>query len=170
MESLTRKSLKHSINTILCSFLLCLFMVSCGEQNTIYSHFYELKDAEWAQKDILLFEIDSTSFEIGTPYTLTIEVTNNVNYPYKNIWFFSQDNIDNDSTFTKVSKEYKLADDFGKWTGAGFGTLYQSTFVLNEKVIFSEKRNYLFKLEHGMRDEPLVGIEKVGIKLTKNEK
>lgn len=170
MESLTRKNLKHSINTILCSFLLCLLMGSCGEQNVVYSHFYELKDAKWAQKDSLFFEIDSAAFDVGTSYILTIEVTNNVNYPYKNIWFFSQYNISNDSTFLEISKEYKLADDFGKWTGAGFGTLYQSSFVLDEKVIFNEKKNYLIKLEHGMRDEPLIGIEKVGVKLTKNEK
>lgn len=101
------------------------------------------------------------------PYILSLEVTNNVNYPYKNIWFFTQNDIENDSIFTQLSKEIPLASDLGKWLGSGFGTLYQSSFVINNNIIFKEKRNYSIKIEHGMKDELLNGIEKIGIKLYK---
>lgn len=98
---------------------------------------------------------------------MSLEVTNNVNYPYKNFWVFAQYNINNDSTFTQSSEEVILANDMGKWLGSGFGTLYQSSFILNNSIIFKEKQNYSVKLEHGMNDEILSGIEKIGIKLYK---
>jgi len=168
MESLTRKSLKHKSIKVLCCVLLCIISISCQEQG-IYYDFHQIKEAEWAQNDTLIFEIDSASFEINKPYSLSIEVTNNVNYPYRNIWFFSQTNIENDSVFTEVSTEYQLADIEGKWLGSGFGTLYQSSLPLTDNIVFREKRNYCIKLEHGMRDEILPGIEKVGIKLSIKE-
>ncbi|WP_108823059.1 gliding motility lipoprotein GldH [Dysgonomonas sp. Marseille-P4361] len=167
MTNPIRKILKHNILFSLFCLTFCLFTSSCGEQNIVYSDFHEFRDAGWEQKEMVSFEIDSSFFELNIPYTLSLELTNNVNYPYKNIWVFTQCDIDNDSTFTPLSKEISLATDFGKWLGSGFGTLYQSSFILQNNVIFKEKRNYSIKIEHGMQDESLNGIEKVGIKLYK---
>lgn len=145
--------------------LLVLINISCDKQE-IYYHFHELKDEAWVQNDTLVFDIDSTLFELNKPYDLTIEVTNSVNYPYQNIWIFVQSNIDADSVFVDNSKEFLLADKLGKWQGSGFGTLYQSSLPFGE-ITFKEKRNYRIKIEHGMRDQTLSGIEKVGIKISK---
>jgi gliding motility-associated lipoprotein GldH len=123
-----------------------------------------LKNEVWAQNDTLVFFIDSTMFEVNRPYNLTIEVTNSVSYPYRNIWFFIQMNIDNASVYVNTSKELLLADEFGKWKGSGFGSLYQSSLPFG-RITFKEKRNYRIKLEHGMRDGLLMGIEKVGIRI-----
>jgi gliding motility-associated lipoprotein GldH len=164
MEIQNRKSLKHNIVFILCGLLLILISISCGRQE-IYYRFHELKGEAWAQSDILVFDIDSTLFEVNKPYNLAIEMTNSVGYPYQNIWFFVRINIDNDSIFTNTSKEFRLADEFGKWTGSGFGSLYQSSLPLG-LITFREKRNYRITLGHGMRDEPLKGVDKVGVKIT----
>ena len=165
MAHLIRKRLR---NKPFCA-LLCVFLAfaysSCNHQE-IYYNFHELKNSEWAQNDTLFFEIDSTLFELNKPYRMSIEVTNNVNYPYQNIWFFVQTNLESDSIFGNVSKEYLLADKFGKWNGAGFGSLYQLSLPMDD-VVFKEKRNYRIKIEHGMQDEPLIGIEKLGVKISK---
>lgn len=175
MENRIRKNLRHSIVVGVSLIFLCIAVVSCSKQDTYY-HIYEIKDAKWAQNDTLRFTIDTTMlkvdsvlFEPHIPYTLSIEVTNNVNYPYRNIWFFIQSNIDSDSIYTSESKEFQLADIEGKWLGAGFGSLFQSSFLISNEIYFNEKRNYFIKIEHGMRDEPLIGIEKVGIKIVKKE-
>lgn len=163
MESPIRRSLKLNILIIL-SIILTVINTSCNNQE-IYYRFQELKDAEWIQTDTIRFDIDSTAFELNKPYDLTIELTNNVNYPYQNIWFFVRENIGNDSVFTNREKEFQLADEFGKWHGSGFGTLYQTSLPLS-KITFKEKRNYRIKLVHGMRDQRLPGIEKVGIRIS----
>jgi gliding motility-associated lipoprotein GldH len=165
MEIQNRKGLKHKAVFALCCVLFTFINISCDKQE-IYYRFHELKNGEWAQNDTLVFEIDSTLFELNKPYNLTIEVANNVNYPYRNIWFFVQSNIERDTIYTDTFKEFLLADEFGKWKGSGFGSLFQSSLPFAE-VTFREKRNYRIKLEHGMRDQPLAGIEKVGIRITK---
>jgi len=164
MENQIKKGLMHKALFVLCSVLLILINISCEKQE-IYYHFHEFKNAEWQQKDTLVFDIDSTLFDLNKPYNLSIEVSNNVNYPYQNIWFFMQSNIDADSIYTDASKEFQLADEFGKWNGSGFGSIYQSSLPFG-KITFKERRNHRIKLEHGMRDEPLKGIEKVGIKIS----
>lgn len=182
MGNPTRKSLKHRISFGLFFLLLSIVIISCTDNEGHY-HIYEVKDAKWAQNDTVIFAIDSMAFEIdsasfrydsplletNTPYSLSIEVTNNVNYPYRNIWFFIQSNLESDTIQTELSKEYQIADIEGKWLGSGFGNLFQSSFLVADNILFREKRNYYIKLEHGMRDETLVGIEKVGFKLSKKQ-
>lgn len=163
MGHLIRKSLKHKAILVVCC-VLSFISLSCDNQE-IYYRFHEINNAEWAQNDTLTFDIDSTLFEVNVPYKIYLEVTNNVNYPYQNIWLFVQSNI-NDTVFNEQSKEYLLADEFGKWKGSGFGSLFQSSLPL-DNVVFKEKKNYQIKLEHGMRDVSLKGIEKVGLKISK---
>lgn len=165
MGNLISKSLRHRYILTICFILAALFAVSCVEQGEVYLHYHQLKDGKWAQRDTMMFEIDSTIFELNKPYELSLEVTNNINYPYRNIWFFIQANINNDSVYTQISKEYEMADAHGKWNGSGFGSLYQISLPV-QHITFKEKRNYRIKVEHGMRDEPLIGIEKVGVRLT----
>ncbi|GAB6123504.1 gliding motility lipoprotein GldH [Dysgonomonas termitidis] len=168
MGSPTKKSLTHKSLSALCGILLTIIAVSCNKQE-IYYRFHEIKDAEWAQNDKLIFNIDSTVFELNVPYTISFEVTNNVNYPYQNIWFFVQTDIYNDSLYTKREKEYLLADKLGKWAGSGFGTLYQASFVFDDNIIFKERRNHQIIIRHGMRDQRLKGIEKIGVRIARKE-
>ena len=168
MGSLTRKSLMHKSLSVLCGILLTIIAISCNKQ-AVYYRFHEIKDAEWAQNDKLIFDIDSTVFELNIRYTIYFEVTNNVNYPYQNIWFFVQSDIYNDSVFTKREKEFLLADKFGKWTGSGFGTLYQASFIFDDNIIFNKKRSHQIIIGHGMRDQQLKGIEKIGIRIARKE-
>jgi len=114
----------------------------------------------------MYYDIDSSLIIPGLPYKISIELVNNGNYPYQNIWFFISDNI-NDSSFVSSSKQYMLADKFGRWYGSGFGSTYQLSLDYIPSVIFEQKRNYRIKIVHGMRDELLEGIEKIGIKIEK---
>lgn len=161
------KSLRNKIAIPLFCTLICAIGFACGEEGTYYQ-FKEIKNAEWLQGDTLIFEIDSTEIELNIPYSVSIEITNNNHYPYRNFWCFVEDNIQNDSIYEKTSLEFVLADELGKWNGSGFGALYQSSFSLKEQIRFGENRNYKIKILQGMRDEPLAGIEKIGINIFKS--
>lgn len=167
MKNLIRKNLKHNIIFILSSFSLLFLTASCKEKELSYAYFHELKNAEWKQTDTLFFEIDSTLFSINESYTLSLEVSNSPKYPYRNIWISAQQNFENDSIFSEVEKELELADESGKWNGNGFGILYQSSFIIEENLIFKNKHSYVIKIRHKMEDNPLIGIEKIGVKLSK---
>jgi len=148
-------------------YIACLslvsFLFSC-QRNEIYYSFQELNNGKWSQYDTLYFEIDSSSVIIGKPIQCDIELVNNTDYLYRNIWLYIQDDF-SDTLYVQNERQYELCDEYGKWHGSGFGSLYQLSLSYKKDIIFKEKRNYRVRLIQGMRDEPLFGIEKVGIKL-----
>lgn len=149
---------------ILSIFALILVAVSCSEREAYYK-FGELKEANWPVEEALLFVIDSTDMPSDKRYDVSVEITNNVNYPYQNLWLFSEYNKE-DSSIVKSQKEFILADEFGKWQGSGFASLYQSTFPVLKSVRFAKGVKYEIYIRHGMQDTILHGIEKVGLKIT----
>lgn len=140
--------------------ILLLFFYACDGRE-MYSKFYEFKNASWSKNDTLYFEIDSSSIKIGQPMIVSLEVSNDSDYPYQNIWLYMQDDFGGKEDH--IEKQYRLSDDLGRWKGSGFGSLYQLTLEYKKDIIFAEKRNYTLKIIQGMRDEPLHGIERVGV-------
>ena len=148
--------------------LLILFLgFSCNTRET-YFQFEELKDTGWSKNDTLYFDIDSSLIEVGQKYDVFIEIINNTDYRYQNIWFYISDNFDN-NYFKKYENQYLLADSTGKWYGDGFGQLYQLSLPYKKDLSFSNRKNYQLKIVHGMIDEPLIGIDKVGIRIRSAE-
>ncbi len=154
------------------SFIFALaslsFFVSCGEQEA-YFKYAELKDAQWFQNDTLHFVVDSTDIEPGVPYDITLEITNNAHYDYRNIWLFVRDEMSqHGDSLAFVNKDYVLADEQGRWHGDGFGSLYQVSLPYARSIIFTDRRNHTISIMQGMRDEPLAGIERIGIRIVKS--
>lgn len=154
--------MKHNLLYIVC-FVIISFLTSC-QGNEIYYSFQELKKGEWSKYDTLCFDIDSASVILNKPVCFNIELVNNSDYPYRNIWLYILDDF-SDENYVKEEKQYELCDEYGKWYGSGFGSVYQLSLNYKQDIIFQEKRDYRIKIVQGMRDEPLTGIEKVGVKL-----
>lgn len=129
----------------------------------MYYSFQELDKGKWSQSDTLCFDIDSASVILNTPVYCNIELVNNTDYLYQNIWLYIQDDFSGETSVNE--KQYELCDEYGKWYGSGFGSLYQLGLSYKREIVFRERKNYRIRIIQGMRDEPLVGIEKVGIKL-----
>lgn len=140
-----------------------LFFLSC-QHREVYSHFYELKGGDWSSTDTLVFDIDSSVLKLNVPYDVSIELMNNTEYPYQNIWLYIQDNLEG-SQLQPSERQYELADQSGKWFGAGFGSVYQLSLIYKKRFIPVKEQDYTIKIVHGMRDKPLTGIEKVGLKI-----
>ena len=158
---------KKSTGLFLILFLLLSF--SACDKDEVYYRYHDIKNMEWSKLDTLYFDIDSAVIDTETDYHMSIQVSHTFDYPYRNIWFYMHENI-TDTLYTAHGKQFMLADEFGNWYGSGFGSLYQYGLEYFDSVRFKEKRNYRIKLVHGMRDEPLDGIEKVGIKIIKKQK
>lgn len=161
-----KKSLVMKQNKVYyCLFIILIVCLSCNNRET-YFQFYDLNEAKWSKLDTLYFDIDSTLIEPNVNYEMTIELTNDSDYPYQNIWLYVQDNITSEN-FNRFELQYELADEMGRWYGSGFGALYQVSLNYKNPISFPEKKNYQLKIVQGMRDEPLTGIDKVGVKLTR---
>lgn len=147
--------------------VLLLIFSSCGERET-YLRFQELENSDWAIDQTLVFNLDSVNIKPDVPYDISIELTNNVNYPYRNLWL-SISLEENDSIVIERDVQFILADEYARWTGAGFGSLFQSSHPLRQKKIFTTTSNLSIYIRHKMQDEKLHGIERVGIKIKEHK-
>ena len=162
-------SLSHKVFGAICCICIATLLFSCGRPETFFQ-FKEIKGAVWEKNDTLVFDVDSFRISPDKKYNIAVEITNNNFYPYSNIWISIHcDSMFCDSTGNIVRHEFLLADKSGKWSGAGFGALYQSSFTLDQEIIFNEKRNYFFKVVHDMQDNSLKGIERIGIKINETK-
>jgi gliding motility-associated lipoprotein GldH len=99
-------------------------------------------------------------------YNVYINIRNNKNYPYQNLWLFLE-NQNPDSSIVKDSVECYLADQRGKWLGSGMGSIIEMPILYQQQVKFNQKGMYQFRIVQGMRDDVLQGISDVGVRVEK---
>jgi gliding motility-associated lipoprotein GldH len=61
--------------------------------------------------------------------------------------------------------EIRLADETGKWLGAGLGDIYDYQFPVLQKIKFPRSGFYRFELEQNMREDTLMNVKSVGIRV-----
>jgi len=159
---MTPKTLKNNLYyTIIIG--LCLLLNSC-KKGEVYSQYRLIPDAHWHKKAVLGFVPDSLKVTPTKRYDISIEIVNNNLYRYQNIWLIVNQNIETGSM--KVDTvEVKIADMYGKWIGYGTGGLHQITYLYKKGITLDPTQTYLIYLKQYMTDDPLKGIEKVGIKI-----
>lgn len=166
--------LKHIVTGL---FIACL-LYSCGNE-TIVNEFQLVVHHRWDKQTEFLFNVDIR--DASVPYDVFLQLRNNNTYPYQNIWiFYAEQQMTLPISSAPVESpallppavsdtiEYLLADDFGKWTGNGV-TLFQNRLPIKQQYHFPDTGQYTISLRHGMRDNPLKGIENVGLYIRKSK-
>lgn len=105
-----------------------LLMASCEHKPVMaHSRFVHLPAEGWLQNSPLTFtpEYDDSA----ATYCLVLAVRHDNSYRYCNL-SLAVDFIAVDSVINRTMVDMELADEFGNWTGGGFGTLYQDTVLL----------------------------------------
>ena len=97
------------------------------------------------------------------------EVRNRIEYPYHDLHLFISQNLQDSTVWRTDTIAFSLADSTGRWTGHGWGSIYQSeTFI--KSVLPLRSGNYTIKVINGMKDEKLQGLSDVGIRIEKTVK
>ena len=144
-------------------FAIALVLASCDPER-VYDKFKDIKDGIWNRTETVKFDVqidDTVSY-----HNVFINVRNNGNYRFSNIYFFINTIYPN----RKISLDTIdccLADDKGKWLGKGLGDLKNCRFLLKKGVRFHQKWIYTFEFEQAMRVDKLEGIESIGIRIEK---
>ncbi len=152
-------------NSLFCLFGACL-MAACNE-NTVYHSYQSLPNEGWGKSDTLSFQCPVTDSIPGT-LRLFAEVRNRSEYPYRNLYLFIHENLLDSTVWRTDTIAVNLADSTGRWTGNGWGSIYQ-TAVFVKSVRPLHPGNYTVKIVHGMQDEKLTGLNDVGIRIEKQE-
>ena len=140
--------------------IITWLLMSCGN-NVVYYEFQPVPHKAWDKENgfSFHFEIKDTSVS----YDMSLQLRNSGLYPYQNIWIlYEEQHPSSAEASLKDTVEYRLVDERGRWTGNGV-TLFQNQFPIRKNYHFPDTGTYTITIRHGMTDNPLKGIEDIGL-------
>lgn len=142
---------------------LCFISLAACDRNRVYEDSQQLPKS-WDKDSLARFEVPiEDSLSVNSVY---ITVRNASEYPYSNLYLFVT-TVAPSGAYVTDTLECILADDSGKWLGKGFAKYWDHRFPMRKNVKFPEKGKYTISVQQGMRDENLVGIHDVGVRIEK---
>jgi gliding motility-associated lipoprotein GldH len=150
-------------------FLPSLFVAVCTimlfsscDPGRLYDDNKIIPGDQWHYKNAIPFDvqvIDTTKF-----YNVYVNLRVSSEYKYNNIFMWV--NTTNPARKTDQRRiEIRLADDGGKWLGKGLGDIYDYRFPVFQKIRFPNSGFYRFELEQNMRDDTLMYVKAVGVRV-----
>ena len=156
-----KKTFKKSILWLLATCVAA----ACTNKSVVYHSYHTLSHEGWGKSDTLFFHIPMND-SVPTTLRLYAEIRNKTSYPYHNLHLLISHNLTDTARWQTDTIAFQLADSTGKWTGKGWGGIYQS-----EQLICSLpsncQGNYTMKVISNMKDSYLPGISNVGVRIEK---
>lgn len=136
---------------------------ACDMQR-VYDTYNAVPGASWHKDSLLTFTVPVE--DTIQNHNLIINVRNNVDYAYSNLWLFVEIRQPQGLAI-KDTFEVVLADPSGKWLGEGMGGLKTQKSYYRRNIFFPVSGDYEVIIQHGMRKEELEGISDVGVRVEK---
>jgi gliding motility-associated lipoprotein GldH len=143
--------------------VIVILLSSCN-RGEIFFRFHHIPQGRWRASDAVVFSMDSLNFRLDNKYQVFIELSANNTYPYRDLWLFVEHNL-TDTIFSRDTVRFALVDEFGRRLGSGTGGLRQLSMPLLTDIALDTAQVYEIRIAHGMRSNPLRGIEKVGVRV-----
>lgn len=149
---------RHTV--ILLIFAGIFITIQGCSSSTVYESQIEVKEDGWNSNDFLRYEFSIQ--DTAVPYHFYVNIRNSVDYSYSNLFLFIRTQLP-DHTWANDTIDLMLADPTGKWLGRGNGKYRDCQVLVMPGFRFPSKGEYVFEIEHAMRDTELKGIAAVGV-------
>ena len=143
------------------TIILCLLVLSGCSDEYFFQDMRNFESQGWSVEDPAIFEF--TTQDTSSYLDFYLDLRNNDNYPYQNIYTFITMRFPNERTLKDTLHFPYLASDEGKWQGKGIGGSYDNSIKYKYKKKLPLPGDYQVEVSHAMRDEVLIGVERVGI-------
>jgi gliding motility-associated lipoprotein GldH len=157
--------MKKFVFQFLIVLVLIISIFSCNNGG-VFGEYKTIPRAMWHRDSVLVFHIKVT--DTLQNHNLFIDVRNDIEYKYSNLWLFIGIIPPGDSTAVTDTLEVTLADLTGKWLGNGFGGIKTSETLFRKNVFFPVSGNYEIQIKQGMRGTQLDGITEIGFRMENN--
>lgn len=149
--------------------IFVLVITACADKNYVFEQNIEIPNAEWVVTDKAILTVDIS--DTVSQHSFYINVRNTEQYPYRNLYVFVKTIFPNEKS-SRDTVGIVLADATGKWVGSGSGFLNSSQHLTNTIMYQYNKRfpisgKYIFEIEQAMREDTLIGIQNIGLKIEK---
>jgi gliding motility-associated lipoprotein GldH len=152
---------------ILAVCVLIISVLACNN-DSVFSKYKTFPKGEWHRDSLAVFHVSVT--DTVQNHNLFINVRNDIDYKYSNLWLFVEIIQPGDSMAVTDTFEVTLADATGKWLGQGFGGVKTNEILFKGNVYFPVSGNYEIQIQHGMRGKLLEGITDVGFRVVKHNR
>ena len=130
---------------------------------------YKTVGESWHKDSIVSFEFSQK--DTVKPYNLFVNLRNNNNYKYSNLFLIVS--MEHPNGFTKVDTlQYLMANPDGTLLGDGFSDIKESKLYYKEKFKFSKAGKYKISIQQAVRktgkvtgEKTLDGINDVGFRI-----
>ena len=140
-----------------------LIMPSCESKPVMtHSTFRHLPPQGWQRSLPLAFTPEYDDFT--TTYDVSLAVRHTNGYHYRNLTL-AVDLVATDSVVDRRAVDISLADEYGNWSGGGFGTLYQNQVVIARDITPADAASIIVWQTMPGSDS-LLGIVDLGIIVT----
>jgi len=140
---------------------MILVLLACNT-NRFFRETRRIPDGSWNSSDKIAFSVNIP--DTSKRYSLFIDIRNDVNYPFANIYMFLDTRFP-DGKVARDTVECQLADYEGRWLGTGSGSIRQNRFLFQKEIRFRQKGYYTFTFEQAMRSSELKGIRDLGLEI-----
>ncbi len=148
-------------------FLFLLSFVSC-DKTRVFDEYKSVGNA-WNRDTIVKFDLPK--LEPTKKYNLFLNIRNNNNYPFNNLFLLVS--LENPDGLTKVDTlEYEMANPDGTLMGDGFSDTKSSKLFYKENASFDKKGIYKIRIQQAVRKngkvegvKDLEGISEVGFRI-----
>ena len=151
----------------LISVAFLLLLAACQPSPQYQEHFTVPKNAWSADfKPECRFTITDTA----AAYQLFFLIRHTDAYAFSNIWIMLETQSPGDSVYHKMRVEVPLSASTGQWLGRGMGEIWEQRVAINTAAtpaFFGKKGNYVIRMSHDMRKNPLPEIMQVGLRIEK---
>lgn len=144
-------------------FLLALSLALGCSETPEYEAFLAVSEDGWHADSTARFQVeikDSTA-----RYAVIFHLRANQDYPFANLYLFRR-------IVSAEGQEYgdtanlRLADPQGRWLGEGVGAVKTFSRPFRAQALqFRETGTYTFEFTQAMRQDPLPGVESLGLTL-----
>ena len=120
---------------------------------------------EWATsfKPTIDFDVADTT----APYDVYVVLRHQNAYEFNNIWLRISVQQPGDTAAKSQQYDLKLANDESGWFGTGMDDIFEHRILIQQRAKFARSGKYHFTIEQIMRQDPLLHVMNVGLRIEK---
>ena len=148
---------------LLVPYLLCL--VSCIPTIDVFEKDVAIPKQQWETsfKPQITFSVkDTTSL-----YNVYVVLRHSDAYNYNNIWIKATVIQPGDKSSKSEQYDLRLATNDKGWLGTAMDDIYEQRVLIQPQTKFTKAGDYQFTLEQVMREDPLLHVLNVGVRVEK---
>ncbi|HYC28452.1 MAG TPA: gliding motility lipoprotein GldH [Chitinophagaceae bacterium] len=152
------------LNPFYLSIISCMLLAACRPMDA-FEKTVAIPGYEWqgSFKPAIDFDVTDTA----APYSMYIVLRHQNAYEFNNIWLRLSLQQPGDTAVKSHQYDLKLANDETGWLGTGMDDIFEHRILIQDRAKFERPGKYRFTIEQVMRQDPLLHVMNVGLRIEK---